>query len=106
MGVASGSERVYAAMRLDTLGMALSGRFGCQNMLSRLTSIRKGLSPGVRCALRHPEYWIVALPDARLEVYRRPAGDGYRDTVFLRAGESVAPLAAPTEAIPVANLFP
>ncbi|MCY4509331.1 MAG: Uma2 family endonuclease, partial [Acidobacteria bacterium] len=57
-----------------------------------------------RCGI--PEYWIVALPDARLEVYRRPAGDGYRDAVFLRAGETIAPLAAPTEAIPVADLLP
>lgn len=29
-----------------------------------------------RCGI--PEYWIVALPDGRLEVYRDPAGDGYR----------------------------
>lgn len=57
-----------------------------------------------RCGI--PEYWIVALPDARLEVYRRPAGATYRDAVFLRAGETVAPLAAPTEAIPVADLLP
>ena len=57
-----------------------------------------------RCGI--PEYWIVALPDARLEVYRRPAGDGYRDAVFLLAGETIAPLAAPTEAIPVADLLP
>ena len=29
-----------------------------------------------RCGM--PEYWIVALPDARLEVHREPAADGYR----------------------------
>ena len=57
-----------------------------------------------RCGI--PEYRIVALPDARLEVYRRPAGDGYRDAGFLRAGETIAPLAAPAEAIPVADLLP
>ena len=57
-----------------------------------------------RCGI--PEYWIVSLPDARLEVYRRPVDDAYRDTVLLRAGETVAPLAAPTETIPVADLLP
>ena len=57
-----------------------------------------------RCGIL--EYWIVSLPDARLEVYRRPVGEAYRDTALLHAGDTVAPLAAPTEIIPVADLLP
>lgn len=57
-----------------------------------------------RCGV--PEYWIVAIPDARLEVHRDPAGVGYRDVAVLRAGETVASLARPGAAIPVADLLP
>ena len=57
-----------------------------------------------RCGV--PEYWIVAIPDACIEVCRDPAGDGYRDVTILRAGETVAPLARPAAAIPAADLLP
>ncbi len=57
-----------------------------------------------RCGI--PEYWIVALLDARLEVYRDPVGDGYRTVQSLGAGEAVAPLARPAAAIAVADLLP
>jgi len=57
-----------------------------------------------RCSV--PEYWIVAIPDARLEVLRDPAADGYRDVTVLQAGDTVAPLARPGSPIPVADLLP
>ena len=57
-----------------------------------------------RCGI--PEYWIVSLPDAALEVYRDPADDDYRDVAVLRAGETVAPLARPAARIPVSDLLP
>lgn len=57
-----------------------------------------------RCGI--PEYWIVSLPDACLEVYRHPAGDDYRDVAVLRAGETVTPLARPAATIAVADLLP
>ena len=53
-----------------------------------------------------PEYWIVALPDARLEVYRDPAEDGYRSVTKYAAGDSVAPLARPNAQIVVDDLLP
>ena len=56
-----------------------------------------------RCGI--PEYWILALPDRCLEVYRDPGADGYRSVIH-RAGESVAPLAHPDAAIAVASLLP
>ena len=57
-----------------------------------------------RCGI--PEYWIVSLPDACLEVYRHPAGDDYRDVTVLRAGETVTPLAAPGATIAVSGMLP
>ena len=53
-----------------------------------------------------PEYWILALPDARLEVYRDPADTGYRSVTVLRAGETVGPLARPAATIAVGDLLP
>ena len=57
-----------------------------------------------RCGI--PEYWILALPDARLEVYRDPAADGYRTVTIHRTGESIAPLARPEARIAVDDLLP
>ena len=53
-----------------------------------------------------PEYWVLALPDACLEVYRDPAATGYRSVATLRAGDRIAPLACPGAAIAVADLLP
>ena len=61
-----------------------------------------------RLYARHgiPEYWILALPDARLEVYRDPTDAGYRAVLMRRAGESIAPQARPAAAIAVGDLLP
>ena len=53
-----------------------------------------------------PEYWILALPEAFLEVYRHPAGDGYRSVTHHAAGDKVAPLARPDAQIAVDDLLP
>ncbi len=57
-----------------------------------------------RCGI--PEYWILALPENRLEVYRDPAGDGYRSVTHHAAGDEVAPLARPDARIVVEDLLP
>ena len=57
-----------------------------------------------RC--RIPEYWILALPEARLEVYRDPAGDGYQSVTNRAAGDKVAALARPDAEIAVDDLLP
>ena len=57
-----------------------------------------------RCGI--PEYWILALPDSRLEVYRDPAEDGYSRVTRYAAGDSVAPLARPDARIVVDDLLP
>ncbi|MYH30978.1 MAG: Uma2 family endonuclease [Acidobacteria bacterium] len=57
-----------------------------------------------RCGI--PEYWILALPDRRLEVYRGPAGDSYQSVTIHAAGDKVAPLARPDVQIVVDDLLP
>ena len=57
-----------------------------------------------RCGI--PEYWILALPEARLEVYREPGGDAYTSMTSHGAGDKVAPLARPGAKIAVADLLP
>ena len=59
------------------------------------------------------DYWIVNLPDRRVEVYRDPVPDAgavfgwrYGRTMVLRPDEQVSPLAAAATAIPVADLLP
>lgn len=53
-----------------------------------------------------PEYWIVALPDHRLEVYRDPAEDCYRSVTRHPPGDCIAPLARPGREILVDDLLP
>ena len=52
------------------------------------------------------EYWNLALPDARLEVYRDPTPDGYRTVLIRRAGETITPLARSSATIADADLLP
>jgi Uma2 family endonuclease len=59
------------------------------------------------------DYWIVDLLDRQVEICRSPIVDPaaaygwrYADVKVVRAGDSVAPLAAPAAAIPVADLLP
>ena len=61
-----------------------------------------------RLYARHgiPEYWIIALPEARVEVHREPSATGYRTVVVRRPGETLAPLARPARTIAVGDLLP
>jgi Uma2 family endonuclease len=59
------------------------------------------------------DYWILNIPDRRLEVYREPVPDGaapfgwrYGRSVALGADERVTPLAAPEASVSVADLLP
>ena len=53
-----------------------------------------------------PEYWIVNIEDACLEVYRDPDGDTYRTRFVAREGEHVSPLTRSTARIAVSDLLP
>lgn len=55
-----------------------------------------------------PEYWIVNLEDAVIEVFREPdaAAGSYRATAVARRGETLASAALPGVGVAVALLFP
>lgn len=58
-----------------------------------------------------PEYWIVNLAERCLEVYRGPVipldqPAAYRSSLKLGPSDTIAPLAAPTVSITVADLLP
>ena len=57
-----------------------------------------------RCGV--PDYWILSLADAHLEIYRDPGEGGYRTVIVRRAGETVAPLSRPAATIRVGDLLP
>jgi Uma2 family endonuclease len=59
------------------------------------------------------EFWIVNVPVRQLEVHRDPQPDaaqefgyGYASISVVKPGDMVHPLAAPNEAVAVADLFP
>jgi Uma2 family endonuclease len=59
------------------------------------------------------DYWIVNIPDRRVEVYREPVPDGaasfgwrYGRSVALGSDQRISPLAAPAAEIAVADLLP
>ena len=80
--------------------------------LSRLTfDRRQKASLYARAGIA--DYWVVNLVDRVLEVYREPVADPstpygfrYRSMTRLRPTATVTPLAAPSTAIPVADLLP
>ena len=51
------------------------------------------------------EVWLVDLDGARIEVYRTPSGDGYRDTRVLARGGALSPAAFPGVSVPVAEVL-
>ena len=52
-----------------------------------------------------PEVWLFDVNAERIEVYRTPTSDGYRDVRVLRRGESLAPGAFPDLALAVDDLL-
>ncbi|MGV3722364.1 MAG: Uma2 family endonuclease [Actinomycetota bacterium] len=51
------------------------------------------------------EYWIVNLQQRQLEVYREPDGADYRSVRIYKADDTVTPLEAPSESVPLSELF-
>lgn len=73
----------------------------------------RGRKASLYAASGFADYWIVNLIDMQAEVLRSPAPDdaamfgfSYSDRRVLKPGESIAPLAAPSASIPVADLLP
>ena len=57
-----------------------------------------------RCGI--PEYWILALLEAHVEIYRDPADNGCRTVASRGAGDVVAPVARADAPIVVGDLLP
>ena len=53
-----------------------------------------------------PEYWIVNLPQRTLEIYRRPAPEGYGQITTSGPDQTVNPEAFPDIVVRVADLVP
>jgi Uma2 family endonuclease len=53
-----------------------------------------------------PEYWVVAIPNRELIVYRQPTADGYASVQTYRENDSFTPLAAPTASVCLADMLP
>ncbi len=51
------------------------------------------------------EVWLVDLDGARIEVYRTPSGDGYRDARVVSSGETLSPSAFPGVIVSVADVL-
>ena len=80
--------------------------------LSRL-AFDRGHKGGLYARAGIADYWIVSVPDRRVEVYLEPAADGaapfgwrYGRAIMLGSDECVSPLAAPAAVIAVADLLP
>jgi Uma2 family endonuclease len=58
------------------------------------------------CGAGVPDYWVLDVNARRLYVYRQPNATGYADVQEYDETHSVAPLAAPNNAIRVADLLP
>lgn len=53
-----------------------------------------------------PEYWILDVVGETLEVCRYPTGEDYAERRILKAGDSVAPQAAASAPVAVADILP
>jgi Uma2 family endonuclease len=52
-----------------------------------------------------PEVWLVDLPGQRLEVYRRPSAEGYREILYPASDETIAPVLLPEMVLLVNGLL-
>ncbi len=52
------------------------------------------------------EYWLLDLTQNQLHIFRGPEPSGYQSEQIIRAGESIAPLAFPDEAVALAEILP
>ena len=52
------------------------------------------------------DYWVVDVEHRKVTVFRKPSADGYQSKQMLGETDTIAPLAAPTGTIRVADLLP
>lgn len=64
------------------------------------------LKAGLYARAGIPEYWVLDLPNRRLNVFRNPSGDAYQTRFIVDEAGSIAPLAQPDRAITIASVLP
>ena len=99
VAVVRGAPRDYRAAHPTTVELAVE-------VADATLSFDRGRKRALYARNRVPEYWIVNVPDACLEVHREPEGSDYRAVQVLRPPATVTPLACPAAVIPVADLLP
>jgi Uma2 family endonuclease len=99
VAVVRGAPRDYAHAHPATLELAVE-------VADTTLPFDRGPKRALYARNRVPEYWVVNVPEACLEVYRDPEGSGYRAAHVLRVPEHVRPLACPGASIAVADLLP
>ena len=53
-----------------------------------------------------PEYWLVDIPAATIEVYREPSEEGYRSMARATRGETLHPVSLPGFAVRTDEILP
>jgi len=51
------------------------------------------------------EFWLVDIPQSRIDIYRTPTPDGYADTRTAHLGDTISPAAFPDVSFTVASIF-
>ncbi len=99
IAVVEGSARDYAAAHPTTAVLIVEvadSSLGFDRIAKKRLYARNGI----------PEYWILDLHTAALEVYRDPRGDDFLSKQTIDRAGAVAPLAAPHTRVAVADLLP
>ncbi len=105
--VARGPARRYAARHPDPTDIALLVEVSDASL-----DFDQGVKLRLYAAAGISEYWIVNIPDHRVEVYTRPTGTGdqatYGQQQLLTTGDAIqlVPGSATLPAIPVADILP
>ena len=77
-------------------------------LVAEVSAITQDYDLGAKAALYAsagiPEYWVLDLTANRIVVHRNPSGERYRSIVAYYADEAVAPLAAESASIRLADL--
>lgn len=64
------------------------------------------VKPALYATARVPDYWVVDVPNRRIEVRREPVEGEYRRVEIIGGGQQIAPLELDVEPVTVSTLFP
>ena len=106
IAVVAGSERDYMDAHPTTALLVVE-------VSDTTLAYDRGLKASLYAKAGIPEYWILNLPDQRLEVRREPVpmadqpfGYGYRVVLTLEASQGISPLGTPASHISLGDFLP